>query len=110
MMENNNRNVRKIFVLALLNHSIEPYTAKEIYDSYYSNSYSSMCWSLKKYCNQGLLKRKREDKKKPYKYEITEIGRERLFFLIGDTSIKSQIELLIEPIKELFPRGKIRTF
>ena len=85
-------------MLALLNYSI-PYTAKEIADLC---SVSSMRTTLKRYCQQGLLKRKRENKKQntPYKYEITQKGIERLEYLIGNTSIKSQIQLLVrEKIK-----------
>lgn len=94
-MKNNNRNIRKKFVLALLNHSIHPYTAKEIHNVCYPISINSIRTSLKRFCNQGLLQRKRENKKTPYKYKITEKGAKRLEYLIGDTSIKSQIELLV---------------
>ena len=100
-MNANNRNERKKFVLALLNHSIKPYTSREVADLC---SVSSMKTTLKRYCQQGLLKRKRENKKNntPYKYSITSKGIERLEYLIGDNSIKSQIELLVrEPIREI---------
>ena len=94
-MSKNNRNERKKIILAILNHSIHPYTAKEITDFCHPITLNSICSSLKNYCNQGLLRRKRENKKTPYKYKITQRGIERLEYLIGNKSIKSQIELLV---------------
>ena len=94
-MKFNNHNERKKFVLALLNHSIEQYSAREIANKCYPVSINSIRTSLKRYCNQGLLKRKRENKKELYKYIITQKGIERLEYLIGNNSVKSQIELLV---------------
>ena len=102
-MKFNNHNERKKFVLALLNHSIEPFTARQIANSCYPVSINSIRTSLKRYCNQGLLRRKRENKKTPYKYSISSKGIERLEYLLGDdNSIKNQIELLVrEPLRSL---------
>ena len=90
---NNNRNERKKFVLALLNHSIKPYTAKEIANLCYPITLSSTSTSLKNYCKYGLLKR--EKKNEIFQYWITQKGIERLEYLIGNNSVKSQIELLV---------------
>lgn len=95
MIPKNNRNERKKIVLALLNHSTQPYTAKEIADFCHPISINSIRTSLKRFCGQSLLQRKRKDKKTPYEYKITEKGKLRLEYLIGDNSIKSQIELLV---------------
>ena len=93
-MKSNNRNVRKKHILAILNCS-EPLSAKKITDLCYPITLSSICSSLKNYYNQGLLKRKRENKHAHYEYQITTKGSKKLEYLIGDTSIKSQIELLV---------------
>ena len=77
-MKANNKNERKKFVLTLLNHSIESYTAKEITDLCYPITLSSICSSLKNYCQQGLLKRKRENKHTRYEYQITTKAIEKL--------------------------------
>ena len=92
-MKFNNRNERKKYILALLNHSTKTFTSREIADLCYPVSYSSICTSLKNYYEQGLLRRKR--KNEIFFYNITQKGIERLEYLIGDTSIKSQIELLV---------------
>lgn len=92
-MKANNRNKRKKFVLALLSYSVEPYTAKEITDLCHPITLNSICSSLRNYCNHGLLKREKKDNK--FQYEITQKGLERLEYLIGNKTIKSQIDLLV---------------
>ena len=65
--------------------------------------------TLKRYCQQGLLKRKRENKKHntPYKYEITTKGIERLEYLIGSKNEKKKIDLLVrEPIRKIKLLGR----
>ena len=99
-MKTNNRNERKKLILATLSYSISPYSAKEIHDLCSNISLSSICTSLKRYYTQGLIKRKKKENK--FYYKITQKGIEKLEYLIGDTSIKSQIELFVrEPIKKL---------
>ncbi len=92
----NNHNVRKKQILIFLNYS-PPQTAREITD-FCPVSLSCVCALLKRYTQQGLIKRVKENNKfiKPFLYEITEKGEERLDFLIGNKSEKEKIDLFIE--------------
>lgn len=96
-MKSNNRNVRKKHILAILSYS-KPLTSKEITNLCFPISINSIRTSLKKYYEQGLIKRKKE--KDIFIYWITQKGIERLEYLIGSKSVKKQIELLVrEPIR-----------
>ncbi len=92
-MKSNNRNERKKFVLSIMSYMVHPYTAKEIHELC-SVSLGSICSSLKRYCSQGLLKRKKNNAK-IFEYNITQKGIERLEYLMGSLSIKEQIQLLV---------------
>lgn len=93
-MKAKNYNVRKKNILAILSYSMHPYTAKEITDLCYTVSLTCISSRLLTYLKQGLVKRKRENKKTVYKYEITKKGLERLEYLLGSKKIKTQIEYL----------------
>jgi len=97
-----NYNVRKKQILAIMSYATHPYTAREITNLCYPIPVSLTCISalLKRYTQQGLLKRKKTDN--IYKYTITKKGISRLEYLIGNKSEKAKIDLLVrEPINFL---------
>lgn len=97
-MKTNNRNVRKKHILAILSYS-KPHTSQEIADLCNPVSLSSIRTSLRSYCKQGLIKRKKNNDD-VFIYWITERGLERLEYLLESKSLKKQIELLVrEPIR-----------
>lgn len=93
-MKAKNHNIRKKQILAQLSYALKPQTAREIAEIC---PVSLTCVSslLKRYVEQGLLKRKIENNK--FIYWITPRGEARLNYLLN---IRDQIKLLIrEPIK-----------
>lgn len=99
-MTYNNYNVRKKQILILLNYS-PIQTAREIAD-FCPVSLSCVCALLKRYTQQGLIKKLKKNNKfiKPFLYEITNKGVERLNFLVGNKNEKEKIDMFIsESIK-----------
>ena len=97
-MKAKNYNIRKKQILAIMSYAVHQYTAREIADLCIPVSLSNISDYLRKYTQQGLLKRKKENGK--FVYWITPRGLERLEYLLGSKSIKPQIALLVrEKIK-----------
>lgn len=93
-MKHPNHNVRKKQILAIMSYTIHQYTAREITDLCLLVSLSNICDYLRKYTQQGLLKRKKENGK--FVYWITPRGLERLEWILGTKSVKEQIKFIVK--------------